>query len=138
MGMVYLTGLRHKEETPGLWRLEGSYDLNYRFAAPVLECLRIISQDERLTHAYIGELLLALSSLSDDDLDTAMQEDATYSDPQVTEGNIIDFAEWSNRNWTANAAERFGNILPSGNRTTPGEKLHLYVSHLHRRLHGAC
>ena len=137
MGLVHLTRLRHEEEAPGRWRLEGFYDLNYRFAAPVLECLRTISEDERLTHAYIGELLLALSSLSDDDLDTAMQEDATYSDPQVTEGNVIDFAEWSDRNWTASAAEHFRDILPSGDRTTPGEKLHLYVAHLHRRLHGA-
>ncbi len=138
MGLVRLTRLCHEEETPGRWRLEGSYDLNYRFAAPVLDRLRTISEDERRTLAYIGELLLALSSLSDADLDAAMQEDATYSDPQVTEGNVIDFSEWSDRNWTANAAERFEDFLPSGDRTTPGEKLHLYLAHLHRRLHGAC
>lgn len=137
MGMVYLTRLRHEEEAPGRWRLEGSYDLNYDFATPVLDCLRTISEDEWQTRAYIGELLLALSSLSDDDLDTAMREDATYSDPLVTEGNVIDFSEWSNRNWTASAAQRFEEILPAGDRTTPGEKLHLYMSHLHRRLHGA-
>ena len=137
MGLVRLTRLRHEQEAPGRWRLEGSYDLNYDFAAPILDRLRTISEDERSTHSFIRELLLALSSLSDDDLDTAMREDATYSDPQVTEGNVIDFAEWSDRNWTASAAEHFSDILPSGDRTTPGEKLHLYVAHLHRRLHGA-
>lgn len=137
MGLVHLTRVRHEEEAPGRWRLEGSYELNYSFATPILDCLRTISEDERLTHAYIGELLLALSSLSDNDLDTAMREDATYSDPQVTEGNIIDFAEWRDTNWSASAAKRFSEILPSGDRTTPGEKLHLYVAHLHRRLHGA-
>ena len=136
MGVVCLTGLRHEEEAPGRWRLEGSYDLNYRFAEPVLALLRTVSHDEHLTRTYVQELLLALSSLSDDDLDTAMKEDATYSDPLVAEGNVIDFAEWSTTNWTASAAERFGEILPSRDRTTPGEKLHLYVAHLHRRLHG--
>ena len=137
MGLVRLTHLRHEEEEPGRWRLEGSYELNYGFATPVLDCLRTISEDERQTHGYIGELLLSLSSLSDDDLDTAMREDATYSDPRVAEGNVIDFAEWHHANWTASAADRFTQILPTGDRTTPGEKLHLYVAHLHRRLHGA-
>ena len=136
MGLVFLTCLRHEEEDPGRWRLEGSYDLNYQFANPVLHCLQTISEGEQLTKIYINELLLALSSLSDADLDAAMQEDATYSDPKVTEGNVIDFAEWSGKNWTANAAEHFGHILPSGDQTTPGEKLHLYVAHLHRRMHG--
>ncbi len=137
MGVVKLTRLRHEEEAPGQWRLEGSYDLNYEFAAPVLECLKSVSKTERRNHTFIVELLLALSSLSDSDLDNAVLEDATYSDPYVADGNIIDFAEWSKRNWTANAAEQFKHILPSGDRTTPGEKLHLYVSHLHRRMHGA-
>ena len=134
MGVVHLTRLSHEEEAPGQWRLEGSYALNYDFAAPILNCLQTISRDERLTLAYIRELLLALSSLGDDDLDTAIQEDATYSDPLVTEGNVIDFAEWSDRNRTKSAAEHFKDILPSGDNTTPGEKLHLYVAHLHRRL----
>jgi hypothetical protein len=136
LGVASVTGLRHVRDNRGKWRLEGSYSLNEVPAAPVLAYLQELP-DERAIVAFVNELALALSVLSDADLDGAMREDATYSDPMVTEGNVIDFGEWANRNYSANAAETFSRILPAGDRTSPGEKLHLYVRHLQRRMHGA-
>ena len=135
LGVTNLTELHHVEDLPGRWRLEGKYSLNYDFAQSVLDQIRKMP-DEHEVWSFIHELVLAISSLSDDDIDEAMREDATYSDPYVTTGNVIDFVERPNKNSSASAADYFETVLPSGDRTTPGEKLHLYVQHLHRRLHG--
>ena len=77
-----------------------------------------------------------MSALSDDDLDVAAIQDATYSDPLVSVGNVVDFAEWKDTNFSANAARYFDRLVPGGVQATPGEKLHLYARHLHRRIHG--
>ena len=135
LGITNITELHHVEESSGSWRVEGKYSLNYDFAQPVLAQVRRISSEHEVWE-FIRELALALSSLGDDDIDAAMQEDATYSDPYVTAENVVDFAEWSTNNSSASATDYFEIVLPSGHRTTPGEKLHLYVQHLHRRLNG--
>ena len=134
LGITQVMELHHVEDSPGCWRLEGRYSLNYDFAQPILDQIRKIP-DEYEVWSFIHELVVAISSLSDHDIDIAMKEDATYSDPYVAVGNVIDFAEWSTKNSSASAADYFETVLPSGGRTTPGEKLHLYVQHLYRRLH---
>lgn len=135
LGVAVVTGLRHVEEEAGRWRLEGSYDLNPGLAAPILAYL-VKMRDEGALMSFIGELAMALSAMSDEDLDEAMREDATYSDPKIGQGNVVDFGEWTSRNYSASAAKAFAAVVPAGDRTTPGEKLHLYVRHLHRRIHG--
>src|SRR4029077_7402288 len=93
-------------------------------------------EDERRLVSFVDEVAYALSALSDSDFDRAMSEDATYSDPLVSFGNVVDFDEWRRTNYSANAARHFENLMPSGARATPGEMLHLYVRHLRRRIHG--
>ena len=135
LGLADVGKLAYVEEDFGRWRLEGQYSLNYELARPILDHVRSMDEErERL--GFIHELVLALSSLSDADIDRAIQEDATYSDPNVTAGNVIDFAEWSTRNPTLAAARYFEAVVPAGSRIAPGEKLHLYARHLHRRIHG--
>ena len=85
---------------------------------------------------FIQELAYALSALSDDDIGEATSEDATYSDANVSVGNVLDFDEWRKVNYSVNAAHRFEQLIPGGARATQGELLHLYVRHLHARLHG--
>ncbi len=135
MGVVLISGLGHVRDEEGRWRLEGSYRLRRAIAERVLQYLDRLDDERRLA-AFVDELAFALSALSDEDLDGAMQEDATYSDPIVGVGNVIDFAEWQQKNYAANAARHFERLLPSGARATPGEKLHFYVRHLHARMHG--
>ncbi len=134
MGAVVFTGLEHVRDDDGRWRLEGAYWLNREFAAPVLRQLNTYEEEAHLV-SFVQELAYGLSALSDDDLDLAFSQDATYSDPLVSFDNVIDFDEWRT-NYSANAARRFDQLIPGGGRASRGEKLHLYVRHLHRRIHG--
>ena len=77
---------------------------------------------------------LEAAALGEDELRLAMVEDATYSDPAVSENNVLDFDEWTRRNPSANAAHYFTRLMPGGIPATPGEKLHLYARHLRRRI----
>jgi hypothetical protein len=135
MGVAVILGLDHVLDEDKRWRLEGSYRLNRALADRIVRRLLEFESERRLTN-FLQELAFAVSTLSDDDLDRAMTEDATYSDPLIGVGNVVDFAEWQRKNYTANAARYFDNLLPGGARATPGEKLHLYVRHLHSRVHG--
>jgi hypothetical protein len=134
-GVAVILGLDHVLDEDKRWRLEGSYQLNRPFSDRILLRLLDFKSERRLVD-FLRELAFAVSTLSDDDFDKAMTEDATYSDPLVGVGNVVDFAEWQRKNYTANAARYFDNLLPGGARATPGEKLHLYVRHLHSRVHG--
>lgn len=134
MGVVEITRLGHARDDDGRWRLEGSYRLNHGFAEPVLRQLNTYEAEVRLV-SFVQELAYALSALSDDEIDLAFSEDATYSDTLVSFGNVVDFGE-RRANYSANAARYFDRLIPGGGRATAGEKLHLYVRHLHRRIHG--
>lgn len=134
LGVVVISGVGHVQDESKRWRLEGAYRLNRLFADPILNALADYPEERQLG-LFIVELGYALSALSDEELDRAVSEDATYSDPMVTVDNVIDFADWRERNYTANAAEKFDRVILGGN-ATPGEKLHLYIRHLHRRING--
>ncbi|RUW62739.1 hypothetical protein [Mesorhizobium sp. M7A.F.Ca.US.008.03.1.1] len=133
-GVVVISGVGHVQDEARRWRLEGAYRLNRKFADPILGALGDFPEERQLG-SFIAELGYALSALSDVELDRAMSEDATYSDPMITIDNVIDFADWRDRNYSANAADKFDRVIQGGN-ATPGEKLHLYVRHLHRRING--
>lgn len=134
MGVVTISGLKHVDDAENRCRLEGSYRLNRSFADPILGCL-LHFEEENAMLAFLRELAFAISTLADDDLTDAASQDATYSDFIVDFGNVIDFAEWQQRNSAACAANALGQSLPGGSRPYPGEKLHLYVRHLSGRLH---
>jgi hypothetical protein len=135
MGVVIISGLGHVRDDYGRWRLEGSYRLNQRLAVGVVAQLRRYDSERQLL-VFVRELAFALSALSDDDLLRAFNQDATYAHPGVSVDEVIDFDEWSKRNYTARAARAFDTLVPGASHATPGEKLHLYVRHLHRRMHG--
>ena len=135
IGLVKIGGLGHVQDDERRWRLEGWYRLNHEFSDAVLNCVASYEEERKLL-SFIQELAFALSALSDDELDKAVSEDATYSDPLVSFGNIVDFDEWRRKNYSANAAQRFETLLSNGAHATRGEMLHLYVRHLNRRLHG--
>jgi hypothetical protein len=134
-GLVSITGLGHVRDDDNRWRLEGAYHLNRLLADPVLHQLSTYDEERRLSF-FVKELAYALSALGDQDIDRAFTQDATYSDPLVSVGNVVDFNEWRHINYSANAAQHFENLIPGGARATPGERLHLYIRHLRRRIHG--
>lgn len=135
LGLVAVSKLSHVLDDDQRWRLEGSYRLNHELADPILRCVRTYDDECRIM-LFIEELAYAVSGLSDADIDRATLQDATYADPLVDVGNVVDFGEWSDVNYSANAARRFRELIPGGARATPGEMLHLYLRHLHTRLHG--
>jgi len=133
MGVVLISNLGYEVDDEGSWRIEGSYRLKRDFANRILlEAYNFA--EERRTAAFLLELAYALSALSYEDLDRAMTEDATYSDPLIDFGSVVDFGEWQQMNYSANAARHFA--LPLNRHATMGEKLHFYVRHLRKRIHG--
>jgi hypothetical protein len=135
MGVVFISKLSHERDLDGRWRLEGSYQLNRRFADRILDGLASFQSEQRV-RGFIDELAFAMSALSFEEIDASASEDATYSDPVIDIGNVVDFAEWRHTNYSAAAARQFRFLLPGGAQATPGELLHLYVHHLQARLHG--
>jgi hypothetical protein len=136
LGVVRVENLRHQRIDDDRYRLEGSYRLNSQLAQPILAYLATMP-DEAEAAAFVRELVLALSALSDAEIDRAITEDATYANPKISENNVIDFGEWMNANFSAAAAEKVGNLVSTGAVVGASEKVHLYVRHLRRRLQGA-
>lgn len=131
-GVVRIGNVRFSRDGDDRFRLEGNYWLNRAFADRILSAIYAVESQARVAH-FVRELAYAVSALSFGDIDVAMQEDATYSDPLVEVGNVVDFAEWQDVNYSANAAHYFERVR--GADLTPGEKLHLYVRQLHRLIH---
>ena len=134
IGVAEMSGVEHVQDLSNRWRLEGAYRLNRRFANPILAALDDFEQ-ENLQNRFVLELGYALAALSDDEIDNAVSEDATYSDPLIAIDNVIEFESTGEGNYSANVAQQF-DFMISGVSASPGEKLHLYLRHLHRRIHG--
>jgi hypothetical protein len=135
LGVVKVESLRHERLDDDHYRLEGSYRLNPELATPILAYLRAYPEEEAAAR-FVRELVLALSSLSDEEIDRAITEDATYANPMIGNDNVIDFGEWMGANYSAAAAEKVGDLIPTGASVGASEKVHLYVRHLRRRLKG--
>ena len=135
-GMVLITDVDHIQDSQGRWRVEGRYCLNDAMSINALTFLLQLP-DERRFASFVTELAYALSALSESELHHALVEDATYCDPTFSNNNVIDFEEWERKNPSVNAAQYFDQLMPSGTRATPGEKLHLYVRHMRGRLYAA-
>lgn len=135
LGVVQVENLRHERLDDDHYRLEGSYRLNPELARPILAYLRALPEEEAAVR-FLRELVLALSSLSDEEIDRAVSEDATYANPRIGNDNVIDFGEWIGANYSASAAEQVGDLIPTGAVVGASEKVHLYVRHLRRRLQG--
>ena len=133
MGMVHISDVAHVRNSDGKWRLEGQYALNSSMSDPALRFL-LRQADEAHVASFAQELAYALSAFSEKELDRALIEDATYANPQVSTNNVLDFDEWSDYNPSLQAANFFDKLVAQGTIVTPGERLHLYVSHLRRRL----
>ncbi len=134
IGVAEVSAIGRVQDKFKRWRLDGAYRLNRQFADPILSSLERFEEESRLGN-FVRELGYALSALSDEDLDMAVTEDATYSDHMVSIDNVIDFGPRRGKNYTVAAAHEFSRSIPGGYATS-GEKLHLYVRHLHRRMHG--
>lgn len=136
MGVVFVGDLRHRRLDNDRYRLDGSYRLNDVLAGPILSFIQTLP-DEMQALRFVSELTLALSGLTDEQIDRAVSEDATYANPSVGLDNVIEFDGFTHANYSVAAAEKVGSYVKTHAEVGPGEKVHLYIQHLRRRLQGA-
>ena len=133
MGVVNVEDLRYEAVGHGRYRLQGEYRIHPAAATPILSYLLSLPSEAQAAKS-VREMVLALSSLSDQQLDDATMQDATYADPTIGIGSVIDFGEWSSTNYSAAAANEAGELVKAHASVGSGEKIHLYIRHLRRRL----
>ncbi len=148
LGLVHISKLRFLERGASGARMDGLYALN--FASEKLPALlralgcegsaEAIDPSDADVHAFLVELAGALATLPDDQIDVAAGVDVTYG-AAINLNNIVDFADWAEDKWQANAswraAERFHTFMPKDASLSPGEKIYLYATYLGRAIHAA-
>ena len=147
LGLVEVVDLRYEERADEGARISGSYALHFESSqlASIMAGLGARGAEEAVDpldsklHGYLVELAGALSTLPDNEIDSATEVDVTYR-VRAELHNVVDFAEWVEDSWTSNpswrAAERFESFLPAGSTMRSGEKLYLYAAYLGRAMHG--
>src|SRR5665647_1476855 len=110
-----------------LWRLP-------LLAAPILRKLDEFESTYRM-HALVREVVYAASAFGPEGIERLNDVDATYADPLVDYGGLIDMSgEPGSRNPTAAFAQRFAALAPNSRTLGEGELLNLYVRHLYQRM----
>ena len=130
LGLVLITELEHVIDEDGQWRLDGFFSLNHELADDALKVIDLFPQ-EREVRSFLLEVAYAVSALSDSEFESLTSEDPTYSDINVGYENVVDFAEWRDLNYSANATRHFASV---SEQATPSELLHLFVRHLCGRI----
>lgn len=135
-GLLVVDAMRPDPEN--LARLDATYRLNAPAARPVLDSVSFLP-DEQSVEAYLNELAFAFVEIKPGSRDDAALQDASWSNPAVAQGRIVDFGKHLERaavNPTYNAAQAFQKFAPEGVRLDRAEKLLMYVRLLKRRAHG--
>src|SRR5207249_2311041 len=133
-GLVSMKDLEQFKDAAGPWfradyqlSLSGVTAVGHFIAAP---------QAHRI-HRFLRELAAAYATLPEESREDAALSDATYTDPLVHLGSLIDFAEWDSRNFSQQTANAFSEFVPSPVRLSPRDKLHLYFRYLNRMVERA-
>lgn len=128
-GFLSMLDLQHVMDEFGPW-----FTANYSLAARGVEAVHVMEQTPNgaRVHAYLQEVGAAFSSLREESRQDAALEDATYSNPFVHEGSLIDFGEWQRRNYSEAAAHAFAAVVPENVRLGRRDELHLYFRYLDR------
>ena len=131
LGFVELLRLEPVRERNGSWTVEGEIGLSTDLARPLLGALDIFD-DERRVRDFLVKLAFAIAPRADE-LASLVTVDVTWTDNRTGHGDVIDFAEWQDANYTLNTALAFDRLLPAGMTPSRGEKLQYYVNLLERR-----
>lgn len=114
-------------------RLRGCFALHHPFSQPVVDMMRAIPEERDLLD-YLGEVVQAFERLTAAERVESSGEDATYSDPGIDYGNVVDLGEWIDRGGTTATARILERIDAAGHDLLPIERMEIYVDHLGRRL----
>ncbi len=136
VGLLVVETLGPDPENPT--RLDATYRVNGTAARPVLQAISALP-DELVTERFLNELAFAFVEIKPGLRDDAAIQDASWSNPAVANGRVVDFGEHAARvtvNPSLSAAQAFQRFAPSGVRLDRAEKLVMYVRLLKRRAHG--
>lgn len=131
MGMLVVAEIRTVDEEQ---RMQGRFVLNRQFADRVLAVMREIPEDRDLLE-FLDDVVQAANRLSGGEQVVALTEDATYGDPGVDSGTVIDLGLWARRDATTPTQyilDRLRSV--AGRDLMPAELMEMYVDHLGRRL----
>ena len=110
-----------------------SYALNRTFATRVREAA-LSFDSHRREWAFVQEVVYSASALGLPGIEAAPSSDASYGDPLVDTGGLIDIATTQVPNRSARVAMRFGDLVEPDVAISHSEMVHLYVRELHKRL----
>jgi hypothetical protein len=128
MGFVELRSFEPFQDARGWW-----FTASYVASARALHSIEYLRESPRLAriHAFQRELASAFADLPDVVQGTSPERDATFADPTVPEGALIDFAAWAD-NHSGQAAEAVSQLVGPGLRLGPRDRIHLYFRYLGR------
>ena len=112
--------------------------LNHDLAEPILAAIDFLP-DESAIKDFIEKLGLAFVEIVPDRRDDAATVDASWSNPAVDEGRVIDFGEWvrsTHDNPAWNVAQHLQAYAPKGITLNRSEKLLMYMRLMKQRAHG--
>ena len=133
-GVVVASGVQYTREDQH-WRFNANYALNRSLANRILEVAETFPiRAEEL--AFVREVVYATSGLGLEGLRSVSDFDATYSDPLVDVGGMleIELDPGEGENLTAQVALRFGQLLGAETTVSTAEMVHLYVRRLYSRM----
>ncbi|MFC5302003.1 hypothetical protein [Azospira restricta] len=136
MGLIRVDSLDIGRTDDGSSILLPRLSLESKHAEPILTTLRELPGEGDML-VFFREVVEAFSRLSDEQTLTAMSEDATYGNPAVDSGQVIDLGEWLGTEETA-TSHATGKIREIANgEMNPAEIIDVYVNHIACRVsHG--
>jgi hypothetical protein len=134
-GVVVVTRVGYVRADDEDVRIDADYELNQDFAAPILREVRQHAQQAE-TLDFVQEVVYAVSAFGLDQIPELGEADASYSDPLVDFGDLIEIADESSdgSNRSARVALRFRELGSSTTNLSDAEVVHLYVRHLYSRM----
>ena len=137
-GLVRVASLAIAAAVEGSPAFTALFRIDTAKAAPVLKIIQTLP-DELSSQGFLLELAAAFLDIRPDLQDDAAKKDAAYSNPEVSTGRVVDFAEWvsptkGNASW--NVAQSFQRYVPEEVTLSRAEKLVMYMSLMKRRAHG--
>jgi hypothetical protein len=139
LGLVRVTRLTG-DERGGRWKLDVSFSIRVREAAPVIELLDSFpDEDPRLTR-FLEELAFSFAEIAPQHRDDAALVDALWSAAGYDDNRLIEFTKSNSgriaRNYSADAARQFQKFAPANVNLSPAEQTSLYMSLMRRRTGG--
>lgn len=134
VGLVDVVNFDYVLTPANQWRISATYALCRDRIEPITTAVRGFAEQTRKLD-FVREVVYAASALGPEGIADIGVLDATYSDPLIGTGGLLDVdASRGGRNPTADVAARFATLSEDPTTYGDAELVHLYVRHLFRRM----